>query len=74
MSNAGEEAQFLDPELLEIHRVDVARARGVEVVILYSSCATFLLMLGCVVIFKDRKMTVLCAGHRYELPFDLNQV
>jgi hypothetical protein len=54
------------PEV-DVSRIDVARCRGVDVIILYTSTAVYVLVLGCVLMIRHSVVDVLYAGHRYEI-------
>jgi hypothetical protein len=52
------------PEI-EVSRIDVARCRGVDVIILHTNEAIFVLIQGYVLVFGSSIVDILHAGHRY---------
>lgn len=53
--------------VFELRKIDVIKSRGIDVLVVYTSCAIILFVPGCVVIFREFTLNVLCAGHSYEL-------
>jgi hypothetical protein len=66
-ASSAEERIANDEVLFELRRIDITRTRGVVVIVVYTSCAIFIVLPGCVIIFRSESVNVLADGHNHEL-------
>jgi hypothetical protein len=62
-----EEGNANEGVLFVLRRIDVTRTRGVVVIVVYTSCAIFIVMPGCVIVMRAESVNVLIDGHSHEL-------
>jgi hypothetical protein len=68
MSNAAESPDLRAYPEVNVRRIDVARCRGVDVIVLHTNDAIFVLVQGHVLIFGLAGVVdILHAGHRYSV-------
>jgi hypothetical protein len=67
MADSGVPEDFRFNVHFELKKIDVVKSRGVEVLVVHTSCAIFMFVPGFVIVFRELYINVMAAGHSYEL-------
>jgi hypothetical protein len=56
-----------DAVLFVLRKIDVLRIRGIVVITIYTSCAIFIIVPGCVLVFRAESVNVMTGSHNHEM-------